>query len=147
MNIRILALITLTVVSIASLAHAGKGTTPTGTFTGYWAGYNAPDGPGSTGGALFLSISNDEKAPLAARTPITGFISVPNLREGTFETKTITGTISAKGVIRAKFQGGVLRGRLDRGGHDAGGSIYLNTKRYWALCFWFADENKTPTVD
>jgi hypothetical protein len=140
-----LTLIVTTLLLIAPLAGGGS---IGGKFSlsGAWAGYNAPGGPGSTGGEFFLNLETGGKA--GPTTPVSGLIQVPNLREGTIEFKPITGTLSAKGVIRAKFQGGTVRGRLDRGGHDARGSVHVNTHRFWAMGFWFADDGFTsPPTD
>ena len=131
----------------ASITDAGK-LPPSTSFTGVWTGVNGRHGPGSTGGTLFFSAAEDDtgKALSADATPITGFVVVPLLREGGFETRAVTGFITARGRIRAKFKGGYFNGHTDRGGHDAGGFMSVNVQRYRAVSFWFADESGTPAT-
>jgi hypothetical protein len=105
---------------------------------------NGRHGPGSTGGTLFFSVGTTAEATAKGLSPgalpITGFVNVPQLRDGGVATRPVTGFITSKGRIRAKFQGGFFNGHTDRGGHDAGGFMYVNVQRFRAVSFWYADE-------
>jgi hypothetical protein len=143
MNARTLILTTLLIAG-ASITDAGKIPTDT-TFTGVWTGVNGRHGPGSTGGTLSFSTATDiQKGLSPGATAITGSVVVPLLRDGGFETRPVTGFITAKGRIHAKFKGGFFNGHTDAGGHDAGGFMYVNVQRYRAVSFWFADQGGTP---
>jgi len=143
MNARTLILITLLIGGVSN-TDAGK-LPPSTSFTGVWTGVNGRHGPGSTGGTLFFTIGSGTaeaaKGLSPGASPITGFVVVPQLRDGGFETRPVTGFITAKGRIRARFQGGFFNGHTDRGGHDAGGFMYVNVQRYRAVSFWFVDED------
>ena len=146
MNARLLILITLLIGSV-SITDAGK-LPPSTTFTGVWTGVNENWGPGATGGTLFFTVASDTteaaKGLSPGASPITGFVVVPQLRDGGFVTRPVTGFITARGRVRARFQGGFFNGRVNvasRSGHDATGFIYVNVQRYRAVGFWNADES------
>jgi len=144
MNAR--TLVTLaTFIATICFTPAGKAPPDFGLFHGAWAGFNGSRGPGATGGTLTFSISkegNDTAAVSAAGSTISGFVVVPNLRDGGFETRPLTrGIISPKGRIRAKFKGGYFNGRFGHGEHDASGFMLVNVRRYQAVSFWYADND------
>ena len=143
MNARLPILITLLIAG-TSITDAGK-LPPSTTFSGVWTGVNAGHGPGSTGGTLTFSVGTTTDAAAkglsSGALPITGFVVVPLLRDGGFETRPVTGFITPKGRIRAKFARGFFNGHTDRGGHDAGGFMYVSVQKYRAVSFWVADSS------
>jgi hypothetical protein len=146
MNARKLITLTTFIITLC-LVPAGK-LPPSTTFSGAWASVQAKWGPGATGGTLTFSADtdNEKRARLALSadaTPITGSISIPDLRNGTFETRAVSGYITPKGRVRAKFKGGFFNGRLDRGNHGATGFILVNMRGNQWVGFWYAD---TPDI-
>jgi hypothetical protein len=148
MKARILITLTTLIASIC-IVPAGK-LPPSSTFNGVWAGFNGPHGPGATGGTLTFSVATDLTATAAISanaTPITGSVRVPNLHNGGFQTFAVTGYITPKGRIRAKFKGGYFNGHLDRGEHGAAGFLLVNVHKYQAVSFWFADQDQVKSAE
>lgn len=143
MNARKISTIII-LIAAACVTQGGKLPPPTASFNGVWAGYNGLHGPGATGASLSFSADNNVDRVAAGisanATPITGSIVVPLVGDGGFETRPITGFITAKGRVHGKFKGGSFNGHLDRGNHDAAGFISVNVQSYRAIGYWFADQ-------
>jgi hypothetical protein len=142
MNARTLITLT-TLIATICFVPAGK-LPPSTTFDGVWTAVRAKWGPGATGGILSFSTDTDPEARArlalsADSTPLTGVISIPDLRNGTFETRAVTGFVTPKGRVRAKFKGGFFNGRLERGNHGATGFILVNLRQNRFVGFWYAD--------
>ncbi|HMJ90287.1 MAG TPA: hypothetical protein VK530_10745 [Candidatus Acidoferrum sp.] len=146
MNARILTLLTATLIMASATLRAGE-SFPSTSYAGSWGGYDEHRNAGATGGAINLTITAGESERFAN---ISGIIEVPDLRRhpqpevlGSLVVfREFTGRVNLRtGALNARFEGGRLRGRLDRNGHDLVGRVHAKSGPFQVYGGWFADED------